>query len=175
VKTPGIVDNPLHLAIRCKDSHIVEAILERGKQHEEVHEYGQRSKITHKSNRSGFTPILFAFTIFSFTGEGMEQELRIVKLLLKYGAKPNDQGATHSNTPLHLVVSVSQSTIALELLCRNHADPDIPNASGTTALDLTWMRRDCSVTVAAEKCGMCWERYILTGTFLAPVLRTFGI
>lgn len=81
----------------------------------------------------------------------MEQELQIVKLLLKHGAKPNDQDATHGNTPLHLVVSVSQNTIALELLCRHHADPDIPNASGKTALDLTRMRRDCSATVAAEK------------------------
>lgn len=88
----------------------------------------------------------------------MEQELQIVKLLVKHGAKPNDQDATHGNTPLQLVVSGSQNTIALELLCRHHADPDIPNASGTTALDLTRTRRDCSAAVAAEKWYASAER-----------------
>lgn len=47
VKILGILDNPLHLAIRRKDSHIVDAILEKGKSHEEVYEFGQRSKVMH--------------------------------------------------------------------------------------------------------------------------------
>jgi ankyrin repeat protein len=147
VKVAGTLDNPLHLAIRRKDLHTVDAILLKMKHLGGVH--GPELTLMHARNGSGFTPIVLAFTIFTFKGEDVDEELEIVRLLLKAGANPDDQEATKGNTPLHLVVSVSKNAVALELLCRRQANPRVPNTSGTTALDLVQKRRG-SFQIAVE-------------------------
>jgi ankyrin repeat protein len=149
VKVPGTLDNPLHLAIRRKDPHTVDAILDKIKQLGDGS--GRKSRLVHAYNGSSFTPVLLAFTIFSFKGEYVEEEIQIARLLLKNGANPNDQDATKGNTPLHLVISVSQNTIALELLCRHHANPRISNVSRMTALDLAQRLRDTPAALSEDK------------------------
>jgi serine/threonine protein kinase len=149
VKIPGTLDNPLHLATRRKDAHTVEAILEKMKQLSSLD--GQLLMFMHSKNGSGFTPILLAFTIFNFDGEDVEEELQIVKLLLKHGANPDDQDAEDGNTPLHLVVKSSRNAVALEYLCRSHASPRIINALGVTALDLTSRKRVSYAALPGDK------------------------
>jgi serine/threonine protein kinase/ankyrin repeat protein len=143
---PGTLDNPLHLAIRCKDPHTVDALLEKIKKVDALD--SSSPKLVHARNHAGLTPILLAFTIFSFAGEDADEELQIVKLLLQGGANANDQDSAEGNTPLHLVANASQSTIALEMLCRHQANPRISNAAGMTALDLLHRRRDASAALS---------------------------
>jgi len=89
----------------------------------------------HKQNGSGFTPILLAFKLFSFTGDA-DDELQIIKLLLEKGANPDDQDATQGETPLHLVILGSKNTVALELLCRHSADLRKADKGGKRPIDL---------------------------------------
>lgn len=138
VKIPGTCDNPLHLAIRRKDAHTVDAVLEKMKQLGGIH--GQALTLMHTYNGSGFTPILLAFIVFTFNGEDVEEELQIVKLLLKHGANPDDQDADQGNTALHLLIESTKNAIALEHLCRHRANPAVVNKVGTTALDLARRR-----------------------------------
>lgn len=149
MKIPGTLDNPLHLAIRRKDPHTVDAILEKMKQ------LGSRRgwplTLMHSKNGSGFTPILLAFTILKFKGEDLEEELQIVKLLLEHGANPDDQDAEDGNTPLHLVVESIRNAVALEYLCRSRSNPRLANTLGVTALDLTRRRRSVSGASPEDK------------------------
>ena len=146
VTMPGTHDNPLHLAIRRKDSHTVDAIMTKINP---VH--GLFYPLMHSRNKAGLTPLLLAFTIFFFIENDVEEELRIVKLLMVYGSNPNDQDETDDNTPLHLLLNASQNTLALELLCRHQANPRINNAYGATALDLVQKRRDTSANPSEDK------------------------
>jgi serine/threonine protein kinase/ankyrin repeat protein len=100
VRVPGTLDNPLHLAIRRKDPIVVDAILEKI---EQLHSLlGRRSELILESNEAGFTPIFLAFTIFSFTGADVEEELHIINLLLKHRVNPNDENATKDDTSLNI-------------------------------------------------------------------------
>ena len=130
VSVPGTLDNPLHLAIRRKDAYTVDAILEKMRQ-----VGGSALDLMHEHNGSGFTPILLALTIFQL-GKDSDEELQIIKYLLKHGASANDADTTQGKTPLHLVIGGSKSTIALELLCRHSANPNLPDLSGQTAKTL---------------------------------------
>jgi len=129
----GTLDNPLHLAIRRKDAYTVEAILEK------MEQVGGRARgMMRGHNGSGFTPILLALSIFQL-GEDSEEELQIINYLLKHGANANDTDTTQGKTPLHIVIGGSKNTIALELLCRHSANPQILDLSGQTAL--TFVRK----------------------------------
>ncbi|KAG7006880.1 hypothetical protein G7Y79_00012g032160 [Physcia stellaris] len=129
VSVAGTLDNPLHLAIRRKDPYTVDAILEKLKSR------GTASQLMDAHNGSGFTPLLLALTIFQL-GEDSDEELQIIEYLLKHGANANDADATQGKTPLHLIIGSSKNTIALELLCRHSANPDLPDLSGLTATGL---------------------------------------
>ena len=131
VSIPGTLDNPLHLAIRRKDAYTMDVMLEKMKQLQ-----GRASKLIHKQNSSGFTPLSLAFTIFSLLGEEADEELQIITLLLKNGANPNVQDVAHGGTPLQLVVCASKNTLALELLCRHSADANLCNNAGESAFDV---------------------------------------
>ena len=130
VSIPGTLDNPLHLAIRRKDGHVVDAILQKMKQ-----THGLASKLMHKQNGSGFTPILLAFSIFTMADDAAE-EVYIVKLLLENGANPNDKDATQGDTSLHRVVRDLKNSRVLELLCNYCADPNTMNKARKTPLNL---------------------------------------
>lgn len=130
VSVPGTLDNPLHLAIRRKDPYTVDAILEKLKQSR-----GTALQLMEAHNCSGFTPLLLALTIFQL-GEDSDEELQIIEYLLKHGANANDADATQGKTPLHLIIGFSKNTIALELLCKHSANPDLPDLSGLTAIGL---------------------------------------
>ena len=129
VSIPGTLDNPLHLAIRRKDAYTVDVMLEKMKQLQ-----GRASKLIHKQNGSGFTPLSLAFTIFSLLGEEADEELQIITLLLENGANPNVQDVAHGGTPLHLVICANKNTLALELLCRHSADANLCNNAGDSAI-----------------------------------------
>ncbi|KAL8828267.1 MAG: hypothetical protein Q9191_002688 [Dirinaria sp. TL-2023a] len=127
VTLPGTLDNPLHLAIRRKDAYTVDAILGKMKQ------IGGSTLdlMMYEYNGSGFTPLLLALTIFQL-GEDLDEELQIIEYLLKHGASVDDAETTQGKTPLHLVIGVSKNTIALGLLCRRSANPDLPDFGGQT-------------------------------------------
>lgn len=148
VEVPDTLDNPKHLAIRREYLYAVEGLLDKTKQSDGVHNH---APLMHHNNGSGFTPILLALTIFAFHGDQVDEELQIVKVLLKQGANPNDQHVENGNTPLHLVVTSGKNAVALELLCRNPANPHIANTLGHTALGLVCMRRTSSTTSADKK------------------------
>ena len=131
VSIPGTLDNPLHLAIRRKDAYTVDVMLEKVKQVQ-----GCASRLIHKQNGSGSTPLLLAFTIFSLLGEEADEELQIIKLLLENGANPNVRDVAHGGTPPHLVVGASKNAIALELLCRHSANGGLRNNAGESAIQL---------------------------------------
>ena len=131
VSIPGTLDNPLHLAIRRKDAYTVDVMLQKMKQVQ-----GRASRLVHKQNSSGSTPLSLAFTIFSLLGEEADEELQIITLLLENGANPNVQDVAHGGTPLHLVVCASKNTLALELLCRHSANANIRNNAGESAIDV---------------------------------------
>ena len=131
VYIPGTLDNPLHLAIRRKDAYTVDAILEKMKQVQ-----GDTLSLIHDYNGTGFTPLLLAFTIFTLTARELDEELQIIRLLLKHGANPNDQDIAHQETPLHIVVRTNKNTIALELLCKHAANATILNNANQSAIDL---------------------------------------
>ena len=71
VSIAGTLDNALHLAVRRKDAHTIDVILEKMKQVQ-----GQASTLAHKRNSSDLTPLLLAFTIFPLLGEEVDEELR---------------------------------------------------------------------------------------------------
>lgn len=131
VSISGTLDNPLHLAIRRKDTYTVDVVLEKMKQVQ-----GGALSLMHKHNGSGFTPILLAFTIFTLLGDQADEELQIVKLLLEHGANSNDQDVANGETPLHLVVRASKNAIALELLCKYSANASLTNNAGQSPIDL---------------------------------------
>lgn len=135
----GTLDNPLHLAVRRKDAYTVDVILEKMKLVQE-----SAPRLIHKHNGSGFTPLLLAFTIFTLLGEDVDEELQIIKLLLDNGANPNDQDIAHGETPLHLVVRASKSTIALEMLCKHSANAKLTDKAGKSAIAVAKeLRVDC--------------------------------
>lgn len=131
VSITGTLDNPLHLAVRRKNSCSVDAILEKMKRVQE-----DALELIHKHNASGFTPLLLAFTVFSLLGEDVEEELQIISLLLENGADPNVQDVAHGRTPMHLVVCGSKNTIALELLLKHSANAHLLNNAGQSAIDV---------------------------------------
>ena len=126
----GTQDNALHLAIRLKDPFVVDAVLEKMK----TKIYGSY-RLLDQANGSGFTPLLLAFSIFNFSDDEAE-ELQIIKLLLEYGANPNEQDKGKGETPLHRVVRDIKNAIVLELLCRYSANPKVRNEAGKRPLDL---------------------------------------
>ena len=126
----GTQDNALHLAIRLKDPFVVDAVLERKK----AKTYSSY-RLLDQANGSGFTPLLLAFSIFNFSDDEAE-ELQIIKLLLEYGANPNEQDKGKRETPLHRVVRDIKNAIVLELLCRHSANPKVRNEAGKRPLDL---------------------------------------
>jgi serine/threonine protein kinase len=172
---PGTLDNPLHLAIRCKDPHTVDAVLEKIKKIDGLQ--SSRPTLVHAHNNAGLTPILLAFTIFSFAGEDTDEELQIVKLLLQHGANANDQDRTEGNTPLHLVANASQSTVALEMLCRHQANPRIANVAGMTALDLLQRARDTSAALPEDSwyayAERCLANTVRNGYHLPPEIMNY--
>lgn len=130
VTFPGTRDNALHLAIRLKDPFVVDAILEKMKS-KRYSSY----RLLDQANGSGFTPLLLAFSVFNFTDDEAE-ELHIIKLLLEYGANPNERDKGKGDAPLHRVVRDVKNAIALELLCRHSANPGVRNEAGKRPLDL---------------------------------------
>ena len=136
VRVPGTRDNPLHLAIRRKDAYTVDALLEK------MNQIGDSTlDLMREHNGSGFTPILLALTIFQL-GEESDEELQIIEYLLRHGANANDGDVTQGKTPLHLIIGKSKNSIALELLCRHSADPNLPDISGQTAMALVEKLRE---------------------------------
>ena len=126
----GTHDNSLHLAIRLKDTFLVDAILEMMKS-KKYSSY----RLLEQSNGSGFTPLLLAFSVFNFS-ENEAEDLRIIKLLLEYGANVDEREKENGDTPLHRVVREIRNPIALELLCRHSANPRLFNEAGERPLDL---------------------------------------
>ena len=137
VSFPGTLDNPLHLAIRLKDPHTVDAVMQKAKQNEEA------ADIRSGRNASGFTPLLLAFFVFAL-GKDSDDEIQIIKLLLENGCNPSDTEATQGDSPMHLVIATSKNSIVVEMLCRHSADGSlryIKNNSGVRVIDLLRKRQ----------------------------------
>ena len=129
VTVPNTLDTPLHLAVRHKEPYVVGAIIEKMSEADTLVQ-----GIMHQYNAKGLTPILLAFSSFTFSDDSAV-EFDIIELLLEHGACPNDQDKNDGDTPLHLVVRTRKSAVALEILCQNAADSGIRNKAGKRPLD----------------------------------------
>lgn len=130
VSVLGTLDNPLHLVVRRKDAYATDAILEKMKRNGEP-----TMSLLHARNGTGFTPLLLAFSVFTLSGE-ISEELRIIKLLLQNLANSNDRDIAKGETCLYRVIKEFKNAVALELLCRYKADPNIVNMAGESPLRL---------------------------------------
>ncbi|KAL9611674.1 MAG: hypothetical protein Q9167_003703 [Letrouitia subvulpina] len=124
----GTLDNPLHLVVRRKDAYATDAILEKMKRDGEP-----TMSLLHARNGTGFTPLLLAFSVFTLSGE-VSEELRIIKLLLQNHANPDDQDIAKGETCLYRVIKEFKNAVALELLCRYKANPNIASTAGESPL-----------------------------------------
>ena len=105
----------LHLAVCRENLTIIEMILKAGAD-------------TNEQNIRGDTPL--HESMYYSSGNLVQK----VGLLLKFGAQVN-MGNNHADTPLHLAAHYGQSAV-VQMLLDAGADPQLPNMSGETAMDL---------------------------------------
>ena len=129
---PEESDNPLHLAILCRDAYTVDVILAKMKNIQ-----GDALSLMHEYEGSGFTRLLQAFTIFALWGVEADEELQIFRLVLEYRANPNDQDIANRETPLHLVVRAKISPVALGMIRKHSVNATLLKKAGQSATDIT--------------------------------------
>ena len=109
-------ENVLHLAIRRKDPHTLDAILDR------IGKDDSRKEMLQHRNASGFTPLLLVMNTCSFANEeAAHTAIRMLELLLENGANPNDADSEMGNAALHLVLVRHKHTEAFDLLIKFNA------------------------------------------------------
>jgi hypothetical protein len=133
IQSPIKGDTALHLAIRRCDPEIVDAIFDRI---DVIKAKAERRALINQHNKAGLTPLRLAYDVFHSTAA--EDSVRadqeeIVEMLLRYDADPNATDELDSNTPLHIALSSSASTMGLvTLLLEKKANLYMRNAAGET-------------------------------------------
>jgi ankyrin repeat protein len=103
-------DTPLMAAIRDENIKIIDVLLNNGAD-------------PNFCNKGGWYPLHFAT---------QKQNMEIVKLLVKHGAKIDQQDGKFKNTPLSVAISKTEGREFIDYFLNIGADITIPNVAGVT-------------------------------------------
>lgn len=107
-------DTPLMAAIRGQYEESVRVLLENGAS-------------PNFPDDSGWYPLHFAV---------QSKNMKIIKLLINYGAKIDQQDGQFGNTPLFVAIKKTEGREFIDFFLNLGADVNIPNKRGVTALDV---------------------------------------
>ena len=134
VQSPIKGDTPLHLAVRRRDPEILDAILEKM---DLFKSKAEKLALINKPNKAGLTPLRLAYKVFHPTATEdryrADQE-EIVEVLLGNDADPNTTDPRESNTPLHVALSSTATSLGMIApLLEQHANLYMQKQAGKTA------------------------------------------